>query len=321
MDLATLAAGVLHVPEPAAPPVGFAADELRRYLGRLFGATPAIRASARPGTWLCLAPDGESVPERALSLPAGAEHVVRPTERALALAGVEPRAPVAAVYALLASAGCRWSPDGSAHEHVPGAGEARRDPASITGRPAFVRRAWAADLATWHYSMPERLAERLPADLAFVDWMAKTGATGFLFIRHANDTQWAVPELLPALTERALAAEAGGHALAELLPRDLFAQHPEYFPARAEGTRFDTGNICTASREALAIVRARARRVHETIPGVTDFHLWGLDLLGGGWCACGECRMLAPSDQALRLCNAAAEGLCGGGIMHLAYHD
>src|SRR4029453_4533927 len=38
------------------------------------------------------------------------------------------------------------------------------------------------------------------------------------------------------------------------------------------------------------------------------------------WCACAGCARLTPSDQAVRVCNAAAEG-GGGRIFHLAYHD
>ena len=195
-------------------------------------------------------------------------------------------------------------------------------PPTIVARPAFLRRAYASDLATWHYTMPERLAERLPADVAFVDWMAKSGATGMLFIRHANDTQWVVPELVPEFHRRGLDVEGGGHAMVELLPRTLFAEHPEYFPVTRDGRRSDLGNICVSSAEALAVVSDRARAARAAIPGSTDLHLWGLDLFGGGWCACGGCATLTPSDQALRVAEMVADRLGGTGrVFHLAYHD
>src|SRR5439155_728913 len=48
----------------------------------------------------------------------------------------------------------------------------------------------------------------------------------------------------------------------------------------------------------------------------------GLDLFGGGWCACSGCATLTPSDQALRVAQAVADRLAGAGrIFHLAYHD
>src|SRR5437899_2718336 len=230
-DLARLAAGVLLVPEGAPEPVAFAAEELGTYLGRMFGREPARRSAAGPGgSWLCLAPEGTPVPERALAVPGGAEFVVQPAEDGAVVSGAAPRALVAGVYALLEAAGCRWSPHGSSGEHVPGPDGALRPVPTLEMRPAFARRAFAADLATWHYSVPERLAARLPSDVAFIDWMAKRGATGLLFIRHANDTQWVIPELVGEFGRRGLDIEGGGHALVELLPRSLFAAHPEYFP-------------------------------------------------------------------------------------------
>ncbi len=322
-DLARLAAGVLLVPEGAPEPVAFAAAELGTYLGRMFGREPARRSAAGPGgSWLCLAPEGTPVPERALAVPGGAEFVVQPADDAAVVSGASPRALVAGVYALLEAAGCRWSPHGSSGEHVPGPDGALHPVPTLAMRPAFARRAFAADLATWHYSVPERLAARLPSDVAFIDWMAKRGATGLLFIRHANDTQWVIPELVPELRRRGLDVEGGGHVLVELLPRSLFATHPEYFPLAPDGRRSDLGNVCTASAEALAVVRERAVAARAALPGATDFHLWGLDLAGGGWCACPRCSGLSPADQALKVSNAVADALGPGGrVFHLAYHD
>ena len=318
IDLARLASGDVLVPAGAAAPVAFAAEELAGYLGRIFSATPARKTVAPPASeWLALVPSGAPMPALP-DLPGDAEWIVRPANDGAVLRGASPRATLAAVYALLRAAGCRWSPHGRDDEHVPGGGAA--EVAALTGRPAFARRAYTADLGTWHYTVPERLAARLPHDVAFIDWMAKSDATGFLFIRHANDTQWTVPELLPELARRGLAIEAGGHALVELLPRSLFASHPEYFPLGATG-RSDMGNVCVSSPGAVALVREHAAGARAEIPGAIDFHLWGLDLFGGGWCACPGCASLTPSDQSLVACNAAAEAIGDGRILHLAYHD
>src|SRR5207237_8433816 len=131
---------------------------------------------------------------------------------------------VAAGYALLAAAGCEWSPDGPDGERLPR--RPMRTVPALEGRPAFARRAYASDLGTWHYSVPARLAERLPSDVAFVDWMAKTGATGFLFIRAANDTQWTVPELAPGPARRGLALAFGALVLPRPPPRSPSAPRP-----------------------------------------------------------------------------------------------
>jgi hypothetical protein len=321
MDLARLAAGVLHLPADASPAVALAADELGTYLRRMVGRVPARRILRDAhGPWLRFAPAGAPAPEAPPVLADGLEYQVEPRGDGAVLVGTTPRALLAAAYALLEAAGCRWSPLGRDDEHVPGPADVRPEP-RIAGRVVFPRRVWASDLATWHYGVPERLAARLPGDLGFVDWMAKTGATGFFFIRHANDTQWVLPELLPALAERGLEGEAGGHALVELLPRALFAAHPEYFPVAADGRRSDFGNACASSRLGLALVRERALLARDAMPGRGALHVWGLDLLGGGWCRCPECAALTPSDQALRVCNAVAEGRDDGRLFHLAYHD
>ena len=321
-DLARLAAGVLLVPDGAAEPVAFAAAELGAYLERMFGRRPAPERAPGPGAWLCLAPAGAPIAERALAVPPGAEWVVRPAEDTAVVSGASPRALLAGVYALLEAAGCRWSARGAADEHVPRLDEGLFPVPMLEMRPAFARRAFAADLATWHYSVPERLAARLPSDVAFIDWMAKRGATGLLFIRHANDTQWVIPELVPELRRRGLDVEGGGHVLVELLPRSLFATHPEYFPLAPDGHRSDLGNVCPASAAALAVICERAVAARAALGGASDFHLWGLDLTGGGWCGCSRCAELSPADQALSVSNAVAEALgAGGRVFHLAYHD
>jgi len=316
MDPGRLAAGVLHHPAPAAAPVAHAAAELARYLAAMTGRTPALRGDAgRPGSWLHL---GATVPGRALAPPVDAEAVVRPGDEGVTVVATSPRALLAAVYALLEAVGCRWSPYGSDEERVPVGTAVGRVP-ELRLRPSFARRAWAADLATWHYSMPDRLAARLPGDVAFVDWMAKSGATGFLFIRHANDTQWVVPELARALAARGLELEGGGHALVELLPRALHGAHPEYFPVGPDGSRTDLGNVCASNRDARGVIAANARSVCDEL-GLADLHLWGLDLFGGGWCRCPACAPLSPSEQALLVANDAADRVAGR-VYHLAYHD
>src|SRR5439155_946990 len=136
-------------------------------------------------------------------------------------------------------------------------------------------------------------------------------ATGMLVIRHANDTQWVVPELVPEFHRRGLDVEGGGHAMVELLPRTLFGEHPEYFPVARDGRRSDLGNVCVSSPEALAVVSERARAARAAIPGATDLHLWGLDLFGGGWCAFGGCATPLVEVIARDLESYAAAGVRG----------
>lgn len=317
-DLGRLAHGAVWCPSEAPAPVRFAARELATYVGRLTGLAPAIRTVPGDAARLWLQ---AIAPEQAPPLPDDATAARFAGDDRLALAGATPRDLLWAVYRLLEDTGCRWSPRGPQHEHVPAPPAANRGVASALHRPAFARRAYASDLTTWHYSMPERYDARLPQDLAFVDWMAKTGATGWLFIRHAHDDRWLIPPLTDALHARGLAAEWGGHALVEWLPRAAFAGHPEFFPLGPDGRRTDMGNCCTASAAALALVGDGVRAARAEVCA-DDLHVWGLDLFGGGWCHCPDCIALSPSDQALRLTNAVAATLPSGErVFHLAYHD
>ena len=321
IELRQLAAGRLFEPASAPPVVRFAADELDHYLERICGVRPQRRQSERSGdAWLFLSATDVTAAEP-LVVPPDAESVVVPSAQALAFAGRDARALLAAVYAWLEALGCRWSPQGRAAEHVPSVSAVRRGATPLVVRPAFARRVFTSDLGTFHYAMPERLQARRAADAAFVDWMVKAGTTGFSFIRHANDTQWLVPDLAADCARRGLGIEAGGHVLVELLPRSLFGAQPELFPLAADGQRTDLGNMCTANARALAIVGEHARRALSELPPA-PFHLWGLDVLGGGWCHCAGCASLSPSDQAVRVCNAVGEGVpAGAPLFHLAYHD
>jgi Domain of unknown function (DUF4838) len=315
-DLTQAARGTVWCPAEAAPAIHFAAAELAHYVERLTGISPPRATVPGDGNHLWLQP---TPPERTPGLRGDAH--IDAAEAGVGITGARPRDVLAAVYRLLGAVGCRWSPRGSAYDVLPPRTQAPLPVASADHRPAFARRAYASDLTTWHYSMPERYAARLPQDLAFIEWMAKTGATGWLFIRHAHDDRWLLPELVEALHARGLDAEWGGHGLVEWLPRSAFTTHPEYFPADADGRRTDMGNCCTSHPGALALV-VDGVETARAATSAGDLHLWGLDLFGGGWCHCPDCRALSPSDQALRLGNAIAASLpTPERLFHLAYHD
>ena len=124
--------------------------------------------------------------------------------------------------------------------------------------------------------------------------------------------------------KRGISLQFGGHHLPGLLKRELFETHPDWFPLR-NGVRDARYNLCTSNPGAIAEVRARAREFFERFSGAAVYHLWADDIVGGGWCSCGECASLTPSDQALRATNVLAEVLAEvdpkAVVAHLAYHD
>jgi len=191
--------------------------------------------------------------------------------------------------------------------------------------PAFKRRAFVSDIMTWNYNFADRLDLHLRHDREFIPWMARRGINAFSYIRHPHDTRLKIDEVAPLLRERGIDVEYGGHVLQLLLPRDRFAQHPEYFPAGDDGARIARGNLCVSNPDAVAIVRAGALAYVHEHPENRLLHIWGADVARGAWCRCGRCRELAAQIQYMDVVNAIAGALAedsaAPSIAYLAYHD
>ncbi len=207
----------------------------------------------------------------------------------------------------------------------------RIDPARLLATPprapapAFMRRAFTADIMTWHYEHAARFAAHLEHDRDFVPWMAARGINAFSWIRHERDSRLKIGEMLPAMRSRGIAPEYGGHVLQLLMPRGAFGAHPEYFPLAADGARNPRGNLCASNAAAVAIVRDEALAWARANPECAMLHVWGADVHGGAWCACAGCAALGPHRQYLAAVNAIADALAAHGIAmpvaYLAYHD
>lgn len=321
LDRSVLERLTIELPEKSGPCLRFAAEELRRYLHRLGGSEPGQRvASQLPPDTLRLG-DGPQV-----TTPASPDaYHIAAAHRGVTVAGANERAVLHAVYRLLEDAGCVWSFHGREREIAPPLPPEGVRLVDRREEPPYHVRAYATDIHTHHYKEPAVMAERMPADLAFVDWMGKTAANAFLFIRHPFDSELTIAELVPEFRKRGIAPEYGGHVLPLLLPREEFAAHPDWFPTDPQGRRTDLGNLCTSSREALATVAKAAVGYVERHPEMEVLHIWGADLWDGGWCHCSSCAVVSVQDQNLRVCNAVAAALESAGlpqtVCYLAYHD
>jgi hypothetical protein len=92
------------------------------------------------------------------------------------------------------------------------------------------------------------------------------------------------------------------HAMSWLLPRERFAEHPDWFRMDRYGQRQPDANLCPSSAEALELAAVRAVELAERLPPSTNrYYLWPDD--GGGWCHCDSCRSLSASDQQTLLMN------------------
>jgi Domain of unknown function (DUF4838) len=292
----------------AAPMAGLRPALLRVGRGRLAAPAPLATEDI---------PDGDGF---ALWRDAAAD-----TSRgALILTGGNERAALAAACQLLEQLGARFPLVGA--PHWPRINVERLDTVEpLRVVPAFTRRAMASDLMTWHYETPGRLQEHLQYDRQFARWMVARGLNAFSFIRHALDSRLKLDEMVPICSKRGIGSEYGGHVLQSLLPRELFATNPDFFPVTSHGERNARGNLCVANRRALQMVRDGAVGYLKQSPECTIMHIWGADVQKGAWCRCGECSHMSPQLQYMTVINAVAEALAGIGngtpLAYLAYHD
>lgn len=304
--------------DPADAVLAFAAGELRSHLARA-GASGQATIELTAGT---LAADG---------------FAVSISENQVRIAGDSPRGALNGAYWLLEQLGFSWvRPGAEGVRFVPGslaAGERRESPSFprrtlILGNDALHDdwRDWLEFASRNRYnslffhdtppSILDRGGARRPSG---AEEIARDGK-GWLFERWDSDGA----AIRAESARRGITLQFGGHHLPALLRRELFAEHPDWFPLR-NGARDARYNLCTSSAGGLAEVRARARQFFQRFGGAAVYHLWADDIVGGGWCSCPACERLTPSDQALRATNVLAEVLAevdsSAVIAHLAYHD
>ena len=112
------------------------------------------------------------------------------------------------------------------------------------------------------------------------------------------------------------------HAMAELLPRDLFEEDPELFRMDSSGVRTADFNCCAHSQKALDIIASNAAKLAEVLkPGNHRYYFWLDD--NAPVCYCPQCREYSPSEQALivenRMLQAIRQVDPKARLAHLAY--
>jgi len=99
------------------------------------------------------------------------------------------------------------------------------------------------------------------------------------------------------------------HAGSWLVPRELFAEHPDYFRMDPTGVRTQLFNFCVSSPGALAVASRRAGELAKELYRSSHRYYFWLDDSGNSSCHCPECSRLTPSDQQLVALNAMLRGL------------
>ena len=114
------------------------------------------------------------------------------------------------------------------------------------------------------------------------------------------------------------------HALETLLPRSLFAEHPEYF-RMSGGERVADYNLCFTSDEVIEAIRPRLERLLEWMKPTTHRYFLWPDDKQDKYCSCPACSAFSPSEQTLyfenRLLALLREYDPQATLAHLAYHQ
>ena len=147
------------------------------------------------------------------------------------------------------------------------------------------------------------------ADLSLHDWPERAHAAGLTTIALSPPpdlTGFLKSEsgrgFLAKCRKLGLQVEYELHATSELLPRTLFAQHPEYFRMNDQGQRTPDANLCVSSEPALEIACGNAAAMCQVLqPATHRYFFWTDD--NQPLCRCPQCRGYSDSEQALLLEN------------------
>jgi hypothetical protein len=192
------------------------------------------------------------------------------------------------------------------------------------------RNLWAADAAPSTFTT--RGVVLVPDDLTLSDWpeRAKHAGLSTIGIHHGSSpkavTSWvksnAGQRFLDDCRSRDIHVEYELHAMAELLPRNLFQKNPEFFRMSDQGDRTPDANCCAHSERALEIIAETAVEIGKSLhPTTGRYFYWGDD--GQPWCACPKCRGFSPSEQSVIIENRILKALRDldpkAQLAHLAY--
>jgi len=149
---------------------------------------------------------------------------------------------------------------------------------------------------------PERMAQ---AGLNVVGLHVTGGPPSELVAFLATDIG---QDLLQRFGELGIGVEYELHALAELLPRELYGTAPEMFREDEHGERVREWNLCPSSSAALEVVAENAAELARVLTPTTHrYYMWSDD--GKPWCRCRRCGDLNDADQNLLTTNAILQAL------------
>jgi len=278
---------VIVVARDAIPPERYAAEELQRYLERISGAKlPIVTDEAEMGEREVILGDNEHLRRLGLVIDfreLGEEGFVLKTHGSyLVIAGGKPRGTLYGVYAFLEEKlGVRWFAPGV--EHVPKRSTVEVPELDETQLPAFEYR--------------EVFWTEVLRDPDFAARLKLNGHHHMLTEKHGG---------------RAVVFYPFVHSMDLLIPRELYREHPEYFPM-IDGKRVG-GYVqrCLSNPEVVELAIERVKQWIRERPEANVIDVSQNDT--GYWCQCPNCKALddaegSPSASLIKFVNAIAEAV------------
>ena len=160
----------------------------------------------------------------------------------------------------------------------------------------------------------------------YVDWLNIARKYGFNMFSIAGQNQasseW--KEFRSQCEAAGIAIQFQEHMASHLMPRSLFATHPEYFRMDANGNRVKDKNLCPSCEEGMRVVYQNAINIASNYqPTDGKYYFWLDD--GGDKCHCPDCEQYSHSEQALMIENTVIKALResdpNAQLAHLAYAE
>ena len=166
--------------------------------------------------------------------------------------------------------------------------------------------------------------EDVTSDPEIIDWLGLMKETGMntISVSSRDCLSGEYAELKQKCIDLGFDFEYEMHGMTRLLPRELFAEHPEYFRMDGNGERVPDYNCCPSNPEALAVIRSNVKGLADMFaPTNHRYYFWLHD--GGDKCHCPECEKYNLSDQGLLIENTIIGALREfdpeAMLAHLAY--
>lgn len=265
------------VAEQPAPPVAFAAEELRRYVKEMSGAELAVvNASSKKPAIMLVSRQWER-DKQASDDPREEDHYRLTIDaRNLRIEGASPRAVLFGAYDILERLGCGWCVPGD--DVVPKRHTLELPSQSLDTRPAFQYR-----------MMLDFPMLTVAQTIAISDWIAKNRMN---WVRecpnaHGEPTAWYQrrERVIPELKKRGLHLIVGGHTMHTWVAETNFAARPEWFAL--EGAERKPPTLCLSHQEVLPELIKNMQRFLDRCPEVEVIDLWHTD--GEVFCHCAKC--------------------------------